>query len=279
MMIWVRASALAQFKRGGIHLKKRKNRGLWILMVLCFAIFLFAAGKLLQIYLDYKKGADTYQELLEYVEEPADDTKPTPDGELDEEDSSSPYLQVDFEGLKKENPDVVAWIEVPALQISYPVVQGTDNSYYLHHMFTGESSKSGSIFVDYHNHADFTDSNTIIYGHNMKDKTMFGTLDSYRDESLYQKDPYFYIYIPDYVLKYQIVSCYAGRTESIAYTYGFPEPKDFQEFLNKILSCAGYDTGVEVMTTDKIVTLSTCVNSNRDYRYLVHGKLIEQIEN
>lgn len=260
-------------------MKKKTNWLLLIFILLAFGIFLFAAGKLLQIYLEYQKGKDTYEELLEYVQEPQEDDEKETDEEPESEKPSSPYLQVDFVGLKSENPDVIAWIQIPALEISYPVVQGKDNAYYLQHMPSGETSKNGSIFVDYHNHADFSDQNTIVYGHNMKDQSMFGTLDSYQDQELYQKYPCFYIYIPGYVLEYQIVSCYAGRIGSVGYTYGFPEQEDFQMFLEKILSYAGYDTGVKVTTEDRIVTLSTCVNSNRDYRYLIHGKLVQKIVN
>lgn len=259
-------------------MRKKTNWLLLIIMMAAFGTFLFAAGKLIQIYLEYQQGKDTYQELQEYVKEPQEDKKKPEKNEKPVETESS-YLQVDFEGLKAENPDVVAWIQIPALDISYPVVQGQDNSYYLHHMFNGENNKNGSIFVDYHNHADFSDKNTIVYGHNMKDKSMFGTLDRYQDEALYQQYPYFYIYIPGYVLQYQIVSCYAGRTGSIGYMYGFPEQGDFDEFLERIVSYAGYDTGVKVKTEDTVVTLSTCVNSSRDYRYLVHGKLVKKIVN
>lgn len=259
-------------------MRNKRNWPLILLMILTFGIFLFAAGKLFQIYWEYQKGKDTYQELLEYVQEPQEEDEQEPDEEPELEEPASPYLQVDFEGLKSENPDVIAWIQIPALQISYPVVQGKDNAYYLQHMFNGEISKNGSIFADYHNHADFTDQNTIVYGHNMKDKSMFGTLDNYQDQALYQQYPCFYIYIPGYVLEYQIISCYAGRIGSVGYTYGFPEQEDFQTFLNQILSYAGYDTGVNVTTEDKIVTLSTCVNTNRDYRYLIHGKLIQKIQ-
>lgn len=259
-------------------MKKSKIWLLRILLLIAAGIFLFAAGKLLQIYLEYQKGADTYEKLEEYVRESQPDEKnPEKEDKLKEPESS--YLRVDFEGLKAENSDVAAWIQIPALDISYPVVQGKDNSYYLHHMFNGESNTSGSIFIDYHNSPNFTVPNTIVYGHNMKDKSMFGTLDRYQDSALYQQYPYFYIYIPGYVLEYQIISCYAGRTRGIGYTYRFPEPADFQEFLDGILSYAEYDTGVEVKTEDQIVTLSTCVNSNRNYRYLIHGKLAKKMEN
>ena len=177
------------------------------------------------------------------------------------------------------NPDVIAWIDIPGLSISYPVVQGTDNAYYLHHLFTGEYNSSGSIFADWHNQPDFADPNTIVYGHNMKNGSMFGTLSHYQDQALWEENPYFYLYVPGKVMEYQIFSCYAGYVGSEAYTYAFPEADDFQNFLGKIRSYAGYDTGVEVGETDRVVTLSTCVSSRRDYRYIVHGKLVEEIAN
>ena len=113
----------------------------------------------------------------------------------------------------------------------------------------------------------------------MKNGSMFGTLDRYQDQSLYQQYPCFYIYVPGAVLKYQIISCYAGRNGSIGYTYSFPEPEDFQKFVDTLLSYSGYDTGVTVTDSDHIVTLSTCVNTDRNYRYLVHGKLVQKIQN
>lgn len=133
--------------------------------------------------------------------------------------------------------------------------------------------------MDYHNQPDFSDSNTIVYGHNMKNGSMFGTLDHYKDQDLYQQYPYFYIYVPGVVLEHQIISCYAGRNGSIGYTYSFPEPEDFQKFVDTVLSYSGYDTGVTVTGSDHIVTLSTCVNTDRNYRYLVHGKLVQKIQN
>ena len=106
-----------------------------------------------------------------------------------EENSAFTFLQVDFESLQSINPEVIAWIQIPALDISYPVAKGTDNAYYLHHMINGETNKSGSIFMDYHNQEDFTDRNTIIYGHNMRDGSMFGTLEKYQDPGVYDVYP------------------------------------------------------------------------------------------
>ena len=128
---------------------------------------------------EYHQGAETYEELQNFVQEPKEKDEPSSeDGTSKEspEDTENIYLQVDFAGLKKVNPDVIAWIQIPALDISYPVVRGKDNDYYLHHMFDGQENKNGSIFVDYHNQPDFSDSNTIVYGHNMKNGSVHLTV-------------------------------------------------------------------------------------------------------
>ena len=210
-------------------------------ILLSIGVLIFSVWKLRGIYGEYQEGEDTYEELSAFVEEPED----TPEDETDEPEAEpSGYLQIDFAGLQAVNPDVIAWIDIPGLSVSYPVVQRNDNAYYLHHLITGEYNSSGSIFADCHNQPDFTDQNTIIYGHNMKNGSMFGTLSHYQDQALWEENPYFYLYVP-----------------------------------GKIRSYAGYDTGVEVAETDRVVTLSTCVSSRRDYRYIVHGKLKKVMDN
>lgn len=165
-------------------------------------VFLAAAGKLFGAYLKYQKGDVSYEKLQEYVQEPEEEE--SPESEKEKEEPKNRYLEIDFAGLKAVNLDVIAWIQIPALDISYPVVQGKDNAYYLHHLFSGESNINGSIFVDCHNQPDFTDQNTIVYGHNMKNGSMFGTLDKYQDKELFEQHPEFYLYLPDKILKYRI---------------------------------------------------------------------------
>ena len=253
-------------------MRKKGNTVLAGLIICLLLVFLAAAGKLFGAYLKYQKGDVSYEKLQEYVQE-----EESPESEKEKEEPKNRYLEIDFAGLKAVNPDVIAWIQIPALDISYPVVQGKDNAYYLHHLFSGESNINGSIFVDCHNQPDFTDQNTIVYGHNMKNGSMFGTLDKYQDKELFEQHPEFYLYLPDKILKYRIFSCYAGRTGSEGYRYHFPEAEDFQTFLDTVSSYRDYDTGTELSATDRIVTLSTCVNSRRNYRYLVHGKLSSEI--
>lgn len=256
-------------------MKKKGNKVLIVLIICLLLVFLQATGKLIHAYLRYQKGDRTYEQLQEYVKETEESTENEP--EETEEPTEDTYLQVDFAGLKAINPDVAAWIQIPALDISYPVVQGDDNAFYLTHLFSGEYNINGSIFVDYHNQADFTDQNTIVYGHNMKNGSMFGTLDEYNKQEVFEQHPEFYIYLPGKILEYRIFSCYAGRTGSEGYIYRFPEEENFQTFLDRVSSYAAYDTGTELVVTDRVVTLSTCVNSNRNYRYLVHGKMIDEI--
>lgn len=132
--------------------------------------------------------------------------------------------------------------------------------------------------MDFHNQEDLSDRNTIIYGHNMKDGSMFGTLDQYQSQALYRNYPCFYMYVPGYIYEYQIFSCYAAPTDYPAYTYDFPTSEDYEVFLETLQRSAEYNTGTTVTKEDQVVTLSTCVNTRKDYRYLVHGKLKQKIK-
>lgn len=170
-------------------MRKKGNTVLAGLIICLLLVFLAAAGKLFGAYLKYQKGDVSYEKLQEYVQEPEEEE--SPESEKEKEEPKNRYLEIDFAGLKAVNPDVIAWIQIPALDISYPVVQGKDNAYYLHHLFSGESNINGSIFVDCHNQPDFTDQNTIVYGHNMKNGSMFGTLDKYQDKELFEQHPEF----------------------------------------------------------------------------------------
>lgn len=143
--------------------------------------------------MNYQESQKVYEQMEGFTQK-IEDQDLSPEavpGETPEEVAEQGVLQVDFNKLEEINPDVIAWIEIPGLEISYPVVQGRDNDYYLHHLITGENHKSGSIFMDFQNQEDLSDRNTIIYGHNMKDGSMFGTLNQYQSQALYRNYPYF----------------------------------------------------------------------------------------
>lgn len=185
-------------------------------------------------------------------------------------------VKIDFDLLKQKNEDIVGWILFDGNGISYPVLQGTDNEEYLYKMADGTKNPAGSIFIDSQCSADFTDSHTIIYGHNMKDLSMFGKLKLYRtQEGYYEKNRYFTIYAPDRICRYEIFSWYEAKEDDAVYQAGFTEDDTFAAFVEQMVGRRYRDTMVTAGKEDKIVTLSTC--SAEGMRLVVHGKRIREI--
>ena len=242
-------------------------------------------------YLDYKTGVDEYTALEEYannekVTEGLEDTMDVNDtmgdewgdAELTEHSGSNRFENmenpIDFDSLQEINPDVIGWLEMEAVDtINYPIVQGEDNDYYLHRTFQGTDNFAGSIFMDYMNKSNFGQRNTIIYGHNMKNGSMFGSLKDYRDQEVYNKSPYFWIYTPTRIYKYEIFSCAEVDKFGQNYQITFQDKEDFQEFIYHAQDQSLYDTGVDVDYTDTVVTLSTCTG-NEATRFIVQGKRV-----
>lgn len=195
------------------------------------------------------------------------------------EEEDIPFT-VDFAKLKEMNNDAVAWLNIEDTDISYAVVQAEDNDYYLHRNLQKEYSFAGTLFTDYQNSSDFSDFNTIIYGHNMKNGSMFGKLKKYKDVNYYNEHPYIDLFIDGQKLRYQVFSARdvdVTTTKTYYNVYGQSSLK--QEMIDEWLSNTLYSTGVDVQPTDKVLTLSTCVDSLDDkYRFVVNAKLIETSE-
>ena len=132
--------------------------------------------------------------------------------------------------------------------------------------------------MDFHNQENLSDRNSIIYGHNMKDGSMFGTLDQYQSQALYRNYPCFYMYVPGYIYEYQIFPVMQHRRIIQHILMIFLLSEDYEVFLETLQRSAEYNTGMTVTEEDQVVTLSTCVNTRKDYRYLVHGKLKQKIK-
>ena len=123
---------------------------------------------------------------------------------------------VDFESLLAQGPDVKAWLELPGTVIQYPVAQGEDNSYYLKHLYDGTANKVGCLFIDYENAEDFSDNNTIIYGHNMRDGSMFSTLVEYKAQAYYDEHPEMYLVTPEGGYVVEVFSAFVARRNPAA---------------------------------------------------------------
>ena len=194
---------------------------------------------------------------------------------IDETDAI-PKISVDFAKLKETNSDTVAYLYVNGTDISYPVVKTDNNKYYLNHSYDHSKNYAGWIFMDYRNRLDGTDKNIIMYGHNRKDKIMFGTLDRVlTDEWFKNKDNRFVeLVFPDKTLVYDIFSVYKIKVEGTYIKTDFNEG-EFEDFIKTMKDRSLYNFKIDVDGDDEIVTLSTCVLFD-EYRLVLHAKLKEE---
>lgn len=255
--------------------KKKKTVGdhiLTIVLIVAICIFCYAAFNLYHIYTEYKKGTDEYNSISEMAVTERDPDQVEEMNQPDEQPVAP--VSVDFDSLRSINEDVIGWIYMEALpEISYPVVQGEDNNFYLHQTYEKNYNFAGTIFIDYENKRDFSDCNTLVYGHNMKNGSMFGHLKKFaEDQETYNKSKYFWILTPDKNYRYEIISAYTTEVNSDTYTL-FKGPGDeFQSYLETIKGYSEIQTDPgELTIKDKIVTLSTCTG-NESTRFVVQGK-------
>lgn len=180
--------------------------------------------------------------------------------------------KVDFAVLQGINPDAAAWLEMPGLSLSLPVVQGTDNETYLHVGFDGKASPEGCLFFSASG-GGAEGLYRVIYGHNLHTGSMFSGLLNYRDASFYSQYPTFTLYMPEETQTYRIFSCHTATDQEALYETDRSEGSDYDAFLQQLKSASEYDTGVEVPSGAQVVTLSTCMTSYGSglERYVVHA--------
>ena len=280
--------------------KKKKSKVgdviLTIILIGAIGIFCYAGYNLIHIYLEYKKGVDEYNQIADMVVTEQDPDTPAAEGgegeTVDMETLKAP-MKIDFDTLRKTNEDVIGWIYVEAIDsINYPIVTGryepgTENNvnpdyYYLHRTYQGTYNFAGTIFIDHGNAEDFSDCNTVVYGHNMKNGSMFGMLKHFTsDPEVYNKSKYFWIFTPEASCRYEIISAYTTGAVSDTYTLFKGPGTEFEEYLKKIASQSELPVKTDPQSLnikDRIVTLSTCTG---DYstRYVVQGKLVNTINN
>lgn len=191
---------------------------------------------------------------------------------------------IDFTALQAQNPDICGWISIPGTNVDYPILQSGANKkedYYLDHTPELKSAQKGSIYIQQINNKSFTDKNTLIYGHNMLNGSMFGTLKYYRKTpGFFDQNSVMYIYTPNKVLTYNIYSAFMYDDRHIMYSFNqFADDKSFQSFIDETLKPKSMSKhvreGVSVTTKDRIVTLSTCAGADNE-RYLVVGVLTDE---
>ena len=227
-----------------------------ILMLVCIGVFGFSAYQLWTIYNTQDTIKKETKELQKLVV--SDDTQ---------------VLDPDWEGLLAQNPDIVGWIYIPGCDISYPVVQGSDNSFYLDHTVNNEYNRMGSIFLDAQAPSDFSQDNSIIYGHSVDIGGMFTNLSNFDDSAFFEEHPQFYLLTPSQNYICSIVAFAKTTDGSVYYTTSFGSYRN--ERLSEMLSRAQYTRDVDT-SQGSFVTLSTCdldYGFDSDQRLVLMGKL------
>lgn len=254
----------------------------WIVIL----TLIFTGGLVVSIYQiasqlkEYSKGEESYTDLGVYVEMPdqqensADEEDVlTESGESDSEDDLIQWPAVDFAALSEINPDIVGWIYLEDTDINYPVTQGSDNAYYLKHLFNGEYNSSGCIFLDSRVASDFADKHSILYGHHMKNGTMFSGLDHFKTQDYYDAHPCALLMTPDGNYQVEFFAGYVASVEDTAWNVGFASDAEFAAWVETARERSCFESDVAVAVTDRILTLSTCSYEFNNARFVLLGVL------
>ena len=207
-------------------------------------------------------------------EEKTDNTE-----ETSGEDHSVVLPFVDFEALWENGPDIIAWLTLPDTEVNYPVTQAEDNDYYLRHLYDGTYNKAGCLFADYENRKDFSDRNTIIYGHNMRDGSMFASLNEYKEQGYYDSHPQMYLVTPEGGYLCDIFAAFEAKpkesgSDTSPWRMEWKDDGAYTSWLSAMADRSVVETDVTVTSSDKVLTLSTCTPGGAS-RFIVMGKLTE----
>ena len=245
-------------KEKGKHKSKTNPKKIKILFIVIFIICIVS----LIIYYCYKQDKDILGSIT------IDESKIT-------DEITERMLKV--EELKKENGDIIGWLEIPNTNISFPVMQGTDNQYYMTHTYKKEDSKDGSIFLDKDYNWDLPSSNLLMYGHNNKNGNMFQGLLEYQEESYYKEHPTIKFTTPKEDCEYEIISAFKSRvyykSEKDVFRYFYfinaESEEEYNNYVEESKKASLYDTGKTANYGDQLLTLSTCEYSQEDGRFAI----------
>ena len=243
-------------------------------MILFAGLFLLSGWKVWELIQTYQEGTNTYTQLEQYAT--FEETQPTQEPEAEsetQEAASTPPPLADFDALSAINDEIVGWIYIPDTTIHYPVVQGADNNYYLTHLFDGTKNSSGSIFLDYRCAADFSSSHSILYGHHMKNGSMFAGLTAYKEQDFYDNHPTGWLSTPagDYEIRF--FSGYVASNKDIAWNLNLNQ-QNLPRWLTEVGEKSCFQSSQIPSPTDSILTLSTCTYEFNDAKFVLHGFLV-----
>lgn len=256
-----------------------------IIITILILVFLFTATfagiQLIQEHRERQESADVYTDLDKFVDFPevpdATGTNETELSESGETQTPNNDPTIDFDALLSINPDCVGWIHIPDTGISYPVVQGSDNSHYLKHLFDGKWNSGGSIFMDCRVNASLSDQHSIIYGHHMKNGTMFSGLTKYKKQAYYEEHPEGLLITPERTYRIEFFAGYVAGVDEAAWKIGFQSDEEYEAWIKETKDKSWIECPLSPAVTDKILTLSTCSYEFDNARFVLIGVLSENI--
>lgn len=249
------------------------KRWRYVLLVLCTAVISISGTYLMNYFMKSEENKQKYEDISEigFPETEADHEE-----ENDQQDVKQSEDDFDYQSLIAMNSDCVGWIQIPGTDINYPVVQAADNEFYLTHNFNRETAACGAIFMDYRNDVDAKAEHLILYGHQMKDNSMFKQLNGYKEEIFYKEHPNIKLYIHEQKYEYEITAVYVTDVANGGGYYNYLHWNTRKEQLNylqqKMAGYQIYDTGKKVMETDELLSLSTCEYSSDNGRLIVQAR-------
>lgn len=272
-------------------MRKKKRIAVIALALILGAVFLLSSVRIFGILSERQDAQTVYEDLNRFVQYPqtvgrnedhstvqsspagenVGQKEPAGEGSVPEDSQENLFPEIDFEGLQEINAQTVGWIYCEGTSISFPVVQGEDNDYYLKHMFNGKENPDGSIFLDCGNKSDFSDCHNIIYGHHMNSGAMFAPLLEYKKQEFYEEHPQMLLMTPkgDYVV--EIFAGYVADVEADAWTLGFSSFEEYGEWIGRSVSKSWISTGIQPSYEDRILTLSTCSYEFDNARFVLLG--------
>ena len=244
-----------------------------LVIIVLVLILVVSGGMVFSQWLENKRAQDEYNRLAQLASQTSEEPETTEaQTEAQTEPETEPYKSpIDFEALWAENPDTVGWITIEGTNINYPIVKGTDNDFYLNHDFNGEENIAGSIYLDFESQRDFDGRNNIIYGHNMKNGSMFKDVVRYKDEAYFKEHQFFTIYTPEREIRLKSVAAYYGEAKPIVRKPRFKSQESFDAFVKEMLSPCAYAEPVQypARTLYTLVTCSYEINDARTFLFAV----------
>ena len=258
--------------------QKKKPNGLIrrIIIAVLLLIMIASAISLVKEWMDAAAQRRLEESLAEAARQTETETEPPETEEETEAETEAPYVSpIDFAPLLATNPDTIGWIRVPDTKIDYPIVQSPDNQYYLHKDFEGKDSVYGTIYLDADSKPDFSGWNNPIYGHHMKDGSMFKDVVKFKDQDFFENHRYFEIYPPERTIHLKTLGCYYSDSNGIVRKTSFKSQASFDKWVSERLAPCSF-AEVPEQPFDSMFVLVTCSYEKNDARTLLFAAEVDE---